>query len=308
MKAEEIKATVTKTANDAELLELAIERNATHGLQLSQEDKRTIARNIYNITPEKDRDQKKKRLATILSVSERTVRDWLSRTVKEAKDRRDAKIEELWFACWTFDEIAKECGCSATVVKEVVSSEKFSKTIPTKPAAEHATDFEPPLYNVWKQQEKTAGSNHFGNSEVRWLDNLLYLYTKPLNIVVDPFAGGGSTIDLCRKRFRRYWVGDRLPVVEREMEIRRQDRGDGGVLDGPGERSSTAGSGDPGPGRRLTSSGAELRGRLPIGGKAEALPLDDQHRGHLDLDGQRHGDGRPSCWPVSLFSPPVAPG
>jgi hypothetical protein len=23
---------------------------------------------------------------------------------------------------------------------------------------------------------------------------------------VDPFAGGGSTIEICKKRFRRYWV------------------------------------------------------------------------------------------------------
>lgn len=38
--------------------------------------------------------------------------------------------------------------------------------------ADHATDFQVPLYNVWKQQEKTAGSSHFGNSDVRWVDNL----------------------------------------------------------------------------------------------------------------------------------------
>jgi len=36
-------------------------------------------------------------------------------------------------------------------------------------AAEHATDFEPPIYNVWKQQEKTPASGHFGNSEIRWV-------------------------------------------------------------------------------------------------------------------------------------------
>ena len=31
---------------------------------------------------------------------------------------------------------------------------------------------------------------------MKLLDNLLYLYTKPFDIVVDPFAGGGSTIDI----------------------------------------------------------------------------------------------------------------
>ena len=38
-----------------------------------------------------------------------------------------------------------------------------------KAAASHATDFVVPLYNVWKQQEKTSGSGHFGNSEVQRL-------------------------------------------------------------------------------------------------------------------------------------------
>ena len=33
----------------------------------------------------------------------------------------------------------------------------------------NSPDFEVPIYNVWKQQSKTAGVNHFGNSEVRWL-------------------------------------------------------------------------------------------------------------------------------------------
>jgi len=69
----------------------------------------------------------------------------------------------------------------------------FTLTKAELAAADHAVDFEVPLYNVWKQQNKSAGSSHFGNSEVRWVDNLLYLYTKPFDIVVDPFAGGGSS-------------------------------------------------------------------------------------------------------------------
>jgi hypothetical protein len=98
-------------------------------------------------------------------------------------------------------------------------------------AAEHA-DFDAddgrrPIYNVWKQREKTSASSHFGNSEVRWVDNLLYLYTRPFDIVIDPFAGGGSTIDICKKRLRRYWASDRLPVVERVHEIRKHDLTDG---------------------------------------------------------------------------------
>ncbi|MBL8819688.1 MAG: hypothetical protein JNL58_26925 [Planctomyces sp.] len=48
-------------------------------------------------------------------------------------------------------------------------------------------------------------------------------YTNPFDVVIDPFAGGGSTIDICKKRFRRYFVSDRKPIIEREKEIRQHD-------------------------------------------------------------------------------------
>lgn len=221
--AEKILAVVTQTASESEFIELAIERNATHGLQLSQSDKRDMARKIYHITPERDRDEKKKRLAKILSVSERTVREWLGRIDKDAKAERDKRIFDLWMQCWTGADIAEIVGCDEKTVTNVVSG--ISEKLPNfqKAMAEHATDFEVPIYNVWKQQSKTEGASHFGNSEVKWLDNLLYLYTKPFDIVVDPFAGGGSTLDLCKKRLRRCWVSDRKPIVERAKEIREHD-------------------------------------------------------------------------------------
>lgn len=89
--------------------------------------------------------------------------------------------------------------------------------------AQHLDEhFTPPLYNIWKQQERSAGQGHFGNSEITWLDNLLYLYTQPFDIVIDPFAGSGSTIDLCKMRLRRYLVSDRKPVDIRS-DIRPHD-------------------------------------------------------------------------------------
>lgn len=229
---ETIGVTVTETTSDAHFLELAIRRNASHGLQLSQADKQDMARQIYNGTPVKEREAKKKELASILSVSERAVRDWLSRIDKDTKDARNKRIFDLWLACWTQHEIATELDCSQQEADKQIksfttdgNSAVYGKT--QQAAADHAVDFEPPIYNIWKQQEKSAGPNHFGNSEVRWLDNLLYLYTKPFDVVSDPFAGGGSTIDLCKKRFRRYYVSDRKPIVEREKEIRQHDLTDG---------------------------------------------------------------------------------
>jgi len=148
------------------------------------------------------------------------------------KPAQDKRIFDLWLACHTQEEIAEAEDVPQQTVADRISSftengniAKFGKT--TQAAADHLTDFDPPIYNVWKQQTKSEGSSHFGNSEVRWLDNLLYLYTNPFDIVVDPFAGGGSTIDICKKRLRRYFVSDRKPIVEREKEIRLHDITDG---------------------------------------------------------------------------------
>lgn len=227
--AQTISVIVTQTKSDSHLLELAIERNATHGLQLSQADKKNMAKRIYNGTADQDRDEKKKDLARILSVSERTVRDWLSRIDKDAKEQRDKRIFDMWLACHTQEAIADAVGIPQESVRNSLSQNGNLADLakPALAAAEHATDFEPPIYNIWKQQTKSEGSKHYGNTEARFVDNLLYLYTKPFDIVVDPFAGGGSTIDVCCKRYRRYFVSDRKPIVEREKDIRQHDLVDG---------------------------------------------------------------------------------
>lgn len=117
----------------------------------------------------RERDEKKKHLAKILSVSERTVRDWLSRIDKDSKEARNKKIFDLWLAGWQNTEIASELGCDEKTVREVIGEMATLPNLrsPDQSSATHSTDFDPPIYNVWKQQEKTSGSSHFGNSEVR---------------------------------------------------------------------------------------------------------------------------------------------
>ncbi len=180
-----------------------------------------MARKIYQGTPLAEQGEKKARLAEILSVTPRTVQDWLSRIDKDNKEKRESEIVKLYFACYTQEETAQAVGMSHQGVSKVlqqipsfefvaelgdhaeIDDEKERMAViaeENRDNATHATDFVAPIYNVWKQQEKTAGSSHFGNSEVRWLGNLLYLYIEPFGVVVDPFAGGGSTIDICKKR------------------------------------------------------------------------------------------------------------
>jgi hypothetical protein len=51
---------------------------------------------------------------------------------------------------------------------------------------------------------------------------LLHLYTHPFDHVYDPFAGGGTTLDVCKAYFRRYWGSDIAPLATRR-DIRHHD-------------------------------------------------------------------------------------
>ena len=185
------------------------------GKALTKADRIESAKKLYALG-----DSNQKSIAAVLGVSQPTVSEWLSRTLKEEKDRQKKQAYDLWLSCHTQQDIAGTIGVTQPVIH--AWEEEFIRLLMTDNFI-NSSDFTQPIYNVWKQQHKTNGTNHFGNSELRWLENLLYLYTAPADIVVDPFAGSGTTIDICKKRQRRYWVSDRKPIIEREHEIRPWD-------------------------------------------------------------------------------------
>jgi DNA-binding XRE family transcriptional regulator len=185
------------------------------GKSLSNQDRIHSAKRLYAMG-----EQSQAAIAEALSVSQSTISNWLSRTRKEEKQKKKAKAFDMWMACKTQEEIAEAVQVPQQTLADWMKG--FTENLVTEDSVKWH-DFDPPIYNVWKQQNKSNKVNHFGNSEPRWLENLLYLYTGPGDIVVDPFGGGGSTIDVCKKRGRRYFVSDRKPIVEREHEIRKHD-------------------------------------------------------------------------------------
>ena len=118
-----------------------------------------MAFKIYNSTPEREREEKKKHLSKILSISERTLRDWLSRIDKDSKEKRNKRIFDFWLACYTQEEIAEREGITHQAVDQVLQEMADLPKI-AKPHADHLIDFEIPIYNIWKQQEKTSGTKH----------------------------------------------------------------------------------------------------------------------------------------------------
>jgi len=217
---DEISVTVTQTNSDDHLLELAIKTNASHGLQLSQSDKKRMAIQLYSRGTRNA--ERKKELAKLLSVSLSAVTGWVSDLDQAEREERKKTILDMWLKCYTAEEIGEAVGLSKPAVEKEVNL-LFADVLKVGKVQFSEPDYAPPIYNVWAFGKKTNETEHFGNTEQRIVDNLLWLYTEPGDIVVDPFGGGGSTLDVCKQRGRRCWISDRKPKPGMEHKLRKMD-------------------------------------------------------------------------------------
>jgi DNA modification methylase len=217
---EEIDVEVWQTASDLQLLHFAIKTNSAHGQQLSQSDKKRNAQKLYG-SGERGAEAKKE-LSQLLSVTIKSINTWVADFDKTEREERKKKIYELWTKCYTAEEIGEVVGLSkqAMDIEVCLILENLPKLGKVQFSEE---DFTPPIYNIWSYGKKTNETSHFGNTEQRILENLLYLYTEPGDIVVDPFGGGGSTLDVCIKRGRRCYISDRKPKPGMQDKIRTLD-------------------------------------------------------------------------------------
>jgi len=76
--------------------------------------------------------------------------------------------------------------------------------------------FKPKLYDIWSFQGRDP---RYGMEGYKWgliagqiVENLLYYFTEEGDIVFDPMAGGGTTIDVCKEHKRECLAFDIEPV------------------------------------------------------------------------------------------------
>ena len=224
-KVDKISVKVRETRSDAHFLELAIRSNAKHGLQLSGADKKKMAQRIYFSAPSPEAEAM---LVDVFSVTKHAVKKWLEDGKKNLKEEQLKQAFDLWLACATQDEIANKIGVSRKTVDNMSLGNLSKYTKSAQTAANYTTDDWHP-YNIWTKAKKTNAVSHPGNTETEWLDRLVWGYTKPFDVVCDPFGGGGSTIDVCKRRMRRYMVSDIEPIPARESEIRKHDVTEGAL-------------------------------------------------------------------------------
>jgi hypothetical protein len=74
------------------------------------------------------------------------------------------------------------------------------------------TDFRPTPYDVWSfRHDRAFGIPHPGSIPPAIIAHALHYYTPPGGLVVDPMAGGGTTVDVCLSMGRRCLAYDLEP-------------------------------------------------------------------------------------------------
>lgn len=192
-----------ETLEKSQVLWEAVKRNATHGHQLSQKDKQRLGRLFYQ-------DGKPSgEIADVLSVTERAVTGWTQDLRQAEKEDRTQKIWDMWLAHRTQEEIAESVGMaqnSISVTLDNIKNRKLSE-IDNPPDSLQ-------LFNLWKfsDNDDRYGMDYPGRIPGQIIENTLHYYTQPFDTVIDPFGGGGTTLDVCKAMARRYRVYDLKPV------------------------------------------------------------------------------------------------
>lgn len=209
-KKETIKVEIIQVKSEKELKRLAYKYNSNHGAQLKIDEKKVYANEMIG-------EMTTKELAETLSVSETTIKEWTKTTRKAQEEQRNRLVLEEYLRAWnTQKNIAEKFRIAQKTVSNILKniSKKGGFADFTKRFEENKK-----LYNIWNTS-KGNETESFGSFPRIFMDNLLFYHTKTFDIIYDPFCGDGTTIDSCKKFFRRYYCSDMNMCIGREKDMK----------------------------------------------------------------------------------------
>ena len=153
-----------------------------------------------------------------------TLEKWSSPLTDTERTDRNNAIFDHWLAGETDVEISQKSHLDRRLIDRILEKGRTSRL----EQLSHAE--QPPIYNVWNYGscDPRFGENfgdmrlkdHPGRIPGQAIINLLLWLTEPFDVVVDPMAGGGTTIDVCRYLLRRYYCYD---IAPRRPDIKQRD-------------------------------------------------------------------------------------
>jgi transcriptional regulator with XRE-family HTH domain len=202
---DEIRAENLGNLTDAEIVRESIKRNATHGQQLTRSDKQRLAGSLWMQFGDFKAPDRVREIQTLLGVSRDAVERWTKDARADEKRAMQARAWDMHLDCLAQAEIAERIGVDQKTIsnwlKELSASADFS--LPPE-SRQH--------FDVWQfpTTDRDAGGqqSYFGAVPPQVIENLLWFFTDPGDVVVDLFAGSGTTVDVAKAMGRRVWAAD----------------------------------------------------------------------------------------------------
>jgi hypothetical protein len=200
-----------------EILKQAIFTNSRHGKQLRDKEKKRLVRELWKFREQWD-------FELVFGVTGKTIRNWTADFRQQEKQDRNQKILDLYLQCLTYEEIGEKIDLDRTNVSRILNGyEKDGKVqngilsilhndLETqKPESFQITD----EWRFPKRDPRFGTEGYPGSITGQVLENFLYYFSKPFDVVVDPMAGGGTTLDVCKSMYRKYLGYDLHPLKSR---------------------------------------------------------------------------------------------
>ena len=186
---------------DLEIKKEACLRNREHGLQLSTPDKRRMVDEFYRLGVKEDAE-----LARLLGITEKTAEEYARDARRDEKAALRARAWDLYLDCLSDRAIARALGITDMTANAYYSEFSNELDFSERPASW-------PDFDIWQFGEAGEGGmeSFFGRMPPQVVESLLWDYTEPGWIIFDPFAGGGTTIDVAKRMGRRVWASDLTP-------------------------------------------------------------------------------------------------
>ncbi|HXE88776.1 MAG TPA: class I SAM-dependent methyltransferase, partial [Hyphomicrobiaceae bacterium] len=213
---------------DVEIFKESLRRNASHGVQLVGKDKRNNADRLYRLLGG-DPDERYQEISDLLSVTVNTAKTYCRDARRDERAQQQAAAWDLWLDCWSERAIAECVGVPQSTIGDWLTEIGKNPDFGQPPASRQHFD----VWQFRQVDDDDGTASYFGRMPGQVVENLLWLYTEPGNVVVDPFVGGGTTIDVAKRMGRRIWASD-LTVRAGELRpVHQHDMATGWPADAP---------------------------------------------------------------------------
>jgi len=209
------------TRDDRQLKEQMFIYNSRHGTPLDKSAKKQYAQELVKIDNKTSQEVSK-----ILGVSRQTINNWTKKIRLSQKKKQENEILIMRKNGYTQAEIAKRAGILQSTVSRIIEKANSSKI--NKSSINPSVIFYTNYWNFMKAEKiKNEKETYFGKTPECYIKNLLYYHTEPNEIIVDFFAGTGTTWHVSDKMSRICYCSDRTPLGGKEHIIKKWD-----VIDG----------------------------------------------------------------------------